>query len=66
MSKLRNPAAAAILAAALAGTTGYCALSTGPNAPPITPPPLPAPVSLLPEAIIPYPLEDYVPPHETD
>ncbi len=58
MSNLRSPAIAAAIAAVLAGTTGFCTFNLPPDP---EPPPevrtLP-PIRLLPEAIIPYPLED--------
>lgn len=50
--------AAAVLAALLAGSTGYCAITYGD--PPVTtaPAPPPAPARLLPEAVEPFPLDD--------
>ncbi len=58
MKKLLTPALGVALATLLAGTTGYCVLRTGALD---EPPPAPGsvnPVRLLPEAVIPYPLED--------
>ncbi len=57
MKNLKTPLIAAALAAAIAGTTGTCIITRGgPAAPPQAPEP-PAPVRLLPEAVIPYPLD---------
>lgn len=62
MPKLKLTPIATAAAIALAGSTGYCAFTTGMPAPP-APAPASAPaVRLLPEAIIPYPLEAVVPP----
>ncbi len=58
MNKIRTPTIAAAIAVAIAGSSGYCALR--PVAPE-GPPPAQAdqsPVRLLPEAVIPYPLEN--------
>ena len=58
MKKLLTPPLGAALATLLAGTTGYCVIQTGA---PDEPPPaedVPSPVRLLPEAVIPYPLND--------
>ncbi len=58
MVSLKNPAIAGALAAAIASTTGYCVLQRGV---PDEPPPVPAttsPVRPLPEAVLPYPLEE--------
>lgn len=54
---LRSPLLGAALAAALASTTGYCVLRTGPTEPP---PPimlLPEPMVLAPEVIEPFPID---------
>ncbi len=58
MKKLRLAPAAAALAAALMGTTGYCVLTNAPGGVPPTAPGYAPPVRLLPEAVIPYPLSD--------
>ncbi len=55
---LKTPALAAAIVAVLSGTTGYCVLQTAPPpAPPAPPAPAP-PIRLLPEAVIPFPLDD--------
>ncbi len=59
--KFKSPLVGVALATALASTTGYCVLT---NMPAEEQPRLPAtapPVHLLPQAIIPYPLEDLPP-----
>ena len=66
MKALRSPLIAGALAAALASTTGYCVLTnTGDGEPPLAPATT-APVRLLPEAIVPHPLEDLEPADEAD
>ena len=50
--------AAAVVAALLAGSTGYCAFTYGDPPAPAPAPALPAPTRLLPEAIEAFPLED--------
>jgi len=58
MIKLRSPLLGAALAGILASTTGYCVLTNSPDGQPPDPPPIASPLRLLPQAIIPYPLED--------
>ncbi len=60
MPKFRLAPAAAALAAALMGTTGYCVLTNAPGGLPPAAPGFPPPVRLLPEAVVPYPLSDLV------
>lgn len=58
MKFIKSPIIAAAIAAAIAGTTGTCVLTRGD---PAEPPPGQsegAPVRLLPEAVLPYPLDD--------
>ncbi len=57
MKNLKTPLIAAALAAAIATTTGTCIITRGgPVAPPLPAEP-PSPVRLLPEAVVPYPLD---------
>ncbi len=58
MKKLRLAPAGAIVAALLAGTTGYCTITAGNAPPPATSVPQHPPLRLLPEAILPYQPED--------
>ncbi len=58
MLKFRSPLVGAVIAAALASTTGYCVLTNAPDGLPPSAPATVAPTSLLPEAVIPYPLKD--------
>lgn len=66
MPKTLSPLLAGAIAAALMGTTGYCVVSKGPGFPDASPPVLTKPLGLLPEAIIPYPLEDLPAPDADD
>lgn len=56
MAKVLNPVLAGALAAALAGTTGYCVVTKSPDPPPPHPAVTVPPARLLPEAVEPYPL----------
>ncbi len=58
MPKLRNPAIAAAIAAALASTTGYCVITRGAPDEPLPAPVRSSPLGLLPEAVLPYPPVD--------
>ncbi len=55
--KLRSAIIGGVIAAALASTTGFCAFNQEPVSPPGGPPVLPPPARLLPEAVIPFPIE---------
>ncbi len=56
--KFKSPLVGVALATALASTTGYCVLTNMPASERPSAPGMPGPVRLLPEAIVPYPLED--------
>lgn len=58
MSTLRVAPLGVVLAAALAGTTGFCTFNMPPEPSPKPPITILPPVRVLPEAIIPYPLPD--------
>ncbi len=58
MLKIRSPLVGVAIATALASTTGYCVLTNLPAEERPRPPVFQAPVPLLPEAIVPYPLVD--------
>ena len=66
MSKLRSPLIGAAIAAALASTTGYCVLTNTPDGKPPTPPVVSSPIRLLPQAVVPFPLEGQGPALDTD
>lgn len=57
-SRLRTPVAAAAVAALLAGTAGFCSFNLPAPAPPDAGPALRPPASLLPEAIVPFPIDE--------
>ncbi len=59
--QFKSPLLGVALATALASTTGYCVLTNLPAEERPRPPVFQAPVPLLPEAIVPYPLVDLPP-----
>lgn len=66
MRLLRTPLIAGAIAAALASTTGYCVLTNAPDGLPPAPPASAPPTRLLPEAVVPHPLEDPSPANAGD
>ncbi len=56
--RTRVPLAAGVVAALLAGSAGFCSFNLPAPVPPEVGDPLRPPASLLPEAVVPFPIDE--------